>query len=831
MKTDIFFHQSSDIGAVQSVVPWLAPVNDHVIVNKDGSLLMGFEFSGLDPDNTDNRGVNLDTDLLHESFSVFDDRFIVYGMLHKRECERQAPDEFDNESSKYLDSFYQKQFEKAYEVKYQIFILFTGNTGSHKFFDRVSRIAVTENKSMPQALAGAIIESISGAVAYRIHKKDIDTKYEELTRAVDAFSAKCPFKLTSMRGDTFIVALSSLVNLASKPFPRKLPANALIDSWIGTNYINYKGEAIQFKGDSTKYLGAIGIKKFENAKTNSRIFEDLAKINSEFSLVIIMRMLGQSGSEAAINAAYDYFKLNEYNPISHALSKLSGSEPEANPGVAKQLGTLDDMKEQGVRLHCIFNFSVLVLGKSVGEVDKRSKQIIEFLNKGGITAIRERLNTQQSFLGSLPGGWNWQSRWDTIDLTAATHMFPKFSINEGDAQHNYYSKIYGKPLPNLISTLTEYGTRCRINTHKDDVGHMAIIAPTGGGKTTAVSLFLSQHRKYPDSRLIILDRDRSCEPVTRTHGGVHVNISKDSSRWNPCVVLKDGTDDGKRWFAKWIADRIETGSFQLDGKQKDAIAKAIDSLMVQSEESWCLTAYLHFLSEELAVHLNDWIQGGSRAVFDATEDQFSLSDWTTIEMSEILKDEEIGLAFLDYFFYRTYHLITNSKPVPTVIYLEEVPFLLDIGRGRKVFCDWLTTFRKKQASIWFTLQSVQRLTHPEIFNTVADNVFTFLFTKNKTINKDRDVLTQKLGFQDYQVDQIEKLNGIGNYIMVKDGVSYKLKIHLQPEVLAFLRSEKFVLDILDRYIQQIGAENMRKDMSWLSPYISEVTKRENSSKR
>ncbi|WP_143266630.1 hypothetical protein, partial [Paraburkholderia caledonica] len=69
---------------LQEMLPWMTYISDNVILNKDGSLLAGFEFSGLDPDNIDDELVNRAVEELERAINANLDERVTLWITTKR---------------------------------------------------------------------------------------------------------------------------------------------------------------------------------------------------------------------------------------------------------------------------------------------------------------------------------------------------------------------------------------------------------------------------------------------------------------------------------------------------------------------------------------------------------------------------------------------------------------------------------------------------------------------------------------------------------------------------------------------------------------------------
>lgn len=199
-------------------------------------------------------------------------------------------------------------------------------------------------------------------------------------------------------------------------------------------------------------------------------------------------------------------------------------------------------------------------------------------------------------------------------------------------------------------------------------------------------------------------------------------------------------------------------------------------------------------------------------MFDNEEDDLSLTNWTTIEMSSILSVDRIARAFIDLVFRK---IFTSLDGTPTFIYIEEASFLLNDPRFAPMIDEWLKAIRGRNGFLWLTIQSPQSVTNAEMSATILDNIYSFLLLYNKKIETHREAYKSNFGFEDHQVDMIAQLQPKRDYLLIQDGKARVMTTDFSPQALAYLRSEKAVLNVLDGLEEENAPD-------WKERYLNEV---------
>lgn len=808
----------ADVHPLQALCPWLNHVTPGLVLNKDGSLLAAFQYRGVDPDDLFDAQVDSYTEQMQKVFSRLDSRVTAWWILDKRRDPSYVAGDFQNQTAADLDEIYSKGFRAGqhYATSYTLYLLFTGSTGSDKFFDRVARIQSEKRVAVASALMSALKESLSGRKAFA---RDVGTLRDNIItfeRLIAGFTNAVPIKLKRLESDDFTSSLGAILNRASNPMQVNKPAEAMLDAYLPRNYVAAGPDLIKFEGSQrSTFVGVVGIKGWPGA-TTPMLFETLAAMDMEMTICQIVRFLDASESSATINPAIEYYHLTQYGLITHAIAKAGGNEPEAKPGKESMLYACREAQERigadGIT-YAYMAMSVFVYGDTKGDLKRSCDRVITNLENNHFTADRERINAMPAFAALLPGQWATQSRYDLVSVENVADACPIYTMDEGRREHAFFSKqVFRKPVPQLAVFGNRYGGRFNFSSHVDQVGHMLIIAPTGSGKSTFVNFCLSQFQRYGnDVRTIVFDRNRSCEVVTRLHGGQHIDLKKHSTRLNPLAMMRDGTEDGRTWVREFILRRFAEGGFIAETEDRQNLDIALEQLS-RGDGPVSMSKLAVLVSKRLEAQLAEWLQGRPFGMFDNETDDLSLSNWTTIEMSSILSVDRIARAFIDLVFRK---IFTQLDGKPTFIYVEEASFLVNDPRFAPMISEWLKAIRARNGFLWMTVQSPQSVTNAEMSATILDNIFSFLLLHNKKIESHRDAYRDNFAFEDHQIDMIAALQPKRDYLLVQDGQARVMTTEFSPEALAYLRSEKAVLNVFDKH----AAAN---EPGWQKDYLNEV---------
>lgn len=97
--------------------------------------------------------------------------------------------------------------------------------------------------------------------------------------------------------------------------------------------------------------------------------------------------------------------------------------------------------------------------------------------------------------------------------------------------------------PALLFTETDSTNPFLLNLHVGDVGHTAVVGPTGSGKSVFLAMLYTQFMKYDKARVFIFDKGASSKVPTYAHGGTFYDLGVDDTSFQPFRELGKLNED------------------------------------------------------------------------------------------------------------------------------------------------------------------------------------------------------------------------------------------------------------------------------------------------
>lgn len=784
------------------VLPWIDLVSDGLMLCKDGSLLASFEYGGLDFDNIQEDVLGGAMDQLLRSYAALDERITMWWSVSKKRDTSYPQNPFVNQAAQALDDLVEKHFDdgEVYCFTYHLHMLFTGETGVFRYMDSVARMVNEDGMSYPAALLKATMPGQAVANAALYDQKQLGQNIEEFERIIVGFVGATPFLgLNRLYESDLVTVLFREANIA---FPTntqfRKPEGSLFDSWASQSEIDSGRKSVRVSsafGD--RHLAQLRVMEYP-PQVGPMMLESTLAIASEMKLTLCVRFLGQAKSRAAIDGVADYYKMTQFSLLGRALKALTRKEAAADQGKLDLLAATLDAKRQQMSRQLPFvymSLALTVIADSSSKLEQSTNLVVSRLADSGCSVGREFLGCLPAYFSTIPGQYAYNVRLQgPINGEVLTMMTPVFTVHSGNPLHPYFSEILDHPVPAFSVFKNRYGGTVNFSPHFGQIGHMLIVAPTGGGKTTFANFALSQFQRYstPEKpvRTIVFDRDRSCRITTLLHDGTHIDMKSGSMKLNPVGVILEQTEDSRVWVREYIIRRIEEGNDVVTAVMRNQLDEAILVLQKRAEESPNIVPTLSDVRGQLHGNmrslLTEWCDGGAYANFDSASDDLDLADWTCIEMKEIMASERLARAFIDHVFRR---ILKSLDGTITFIYLEEASFLLRSPAFLPVIEDWIKTIRKLGGFLWMTVQSPESIPDGPAGKSILDNIFSYLFLANTRAESHRDYYKRLFALTDEQVDDIKTLTPQREYMLVTNGTSRVMKMVLDKQSLAYLRSE------------------------------------------
>ncbi len=360
--------------------------------------------------------------------------------------------------------------------------------------------------------------------------------------------------------------------------------------------------------------------------------------------------------------------------------------------------------------------------------DERLRLVEKVIQGRDFTAMIERVNAIESWLGSLPGHVYANVRQPPVSTLNLAHMMPFSAVWAGPDRDEHLAA------PPLFLAKTEGATPFRFALHVGDVGHTLVVGPTGAGKSVLLALMALQFRRYEGAQIFAFDFGGSIRAAALAMGGdwhdLGGSLTDDIAEpvaLQPLARIDEA--DERAWASEWVAAILAREKVEVTPEVKEHLWSALSNLASAPVQERTLTGLTVLLqSQPLKQALKPYCVGGPWGrLLDAEVERIGEADVQAIE-TEGLIGTGAAAAVLAYLFHRIEDRLDGR---PTLLIVDEGWLALDDDGFAGQLREWLKTLRKKNASVIFATQSLADIDGSRIAPAIIESCPTRLFLPNE----------------------------------------------------------------------------------------------------
>ncbi|MFN7110101.1 MAG: conjugal transfer protein TrbE [Brevundimonas sp.] len=372
-------------------------------------------------------------------------------------------------------------------------------------------------------------------------------------------------------------------------------------------------------------------------------------------------------------------------------------------------------------------YGYLTLTVTVADPDEarasaKARAVEAALNAQGLVARIEDLNAVEAWLGSLPGEPYADVRRPLVSTLNLADLLPVSAVWAGPERD---ACLDGPP---LATARTAGSTPFRLVLHVGDVGHAMVVGPTGAGKSALLAFLALQWFRYPDARVVFLDKGRSARAATLAACGAWYALEPGASfSLQPLRGIDQEVE--RAWASEWIAETVRLAGIDAVPRVREEIWIALSALAKAPVEQRTLTVFCALVQDKaVAAALEPLtLKGPHGALLDGAEQRGATSRFDTFELESLMATPSVVAPVLSALFHG---LEQEFDGRPTLLVLDEAWLFL----GETVFAarirEWLKTLRKKNVSVVFATQSLEDVAASSISASLIESCPTQIFLPN-----------------------------------------------------------------------------------------------------
>lgn len=771
-------------------LPYLAQIDDHTILLRDGRLMQVLALDGLLFETADSDEVNY-RKLLRDSMlqAIGTSRFALYHHLIRRSVEPQLKATFPDPFSAEVDEKWRHRLQSKRLFTNELFLALirrplqgSGGIADH-FARRFGRVSAE-----------------SRAAEFAIERRELDAARDALIAALSPYGVRLlgTYDIAGALASEPLEYLSALYNGDFRPV---LLPESDIGQYLPIRRVSFGAQTVELSaagGLERSFTAMISVKEYPG-QTAPGALDELMRLPLE---LVVTQSFGFVDRQGALRRA------------NLALRRMRAADDEAL-SLRSELTVARDDLAAGRAAFGEHHLTVAIRGGSLAAVDDGVAEVAAALTDIGMIAVREEMALEPAFWAQFPGNFPYIPRRGTVASRnfaslASMHNFPR-----GQAEGNHWGQAV------TVLETTAAGPY-HFNFHHGDLGNFTVIGPSGSGKTVLLNFLLAQARKF-DPRIIFFDKDRGAEPFLRAIGGVYDSLRiGEPSGLNP--LLLEDTPENRRFLIQWLGQLVADPGRELGPEDLAVIKDAVDANMGAPPEFRRLGHFAQLLRGDHRPHAGDiysrlepWWGSGERAwLFDNADDRVDLTRKVVgFDMTRILDDPALRTPTMMYLFHRVEERLDGMA---SIIVVDEGWKALDDEVFTRRIRDWEKTIRKRNGIVGFATQSAEDALSSRIASAIVEQSATQIFMANSKAQA-RDYV-DGFGLTQYEYELVRSLPDSAHAFLIKHGhesVVARLDLSGDRDLLTVLSGRERTVRRLD----EIRAEFGNEPDQWL-PHLREA---------
>ncbi|EEO40303.1 MULTISPECIES: ATPase [Fusobacterium] len=755
-----------DKNKLSTYVPWIAMIDEGIILNKNGTFQKTLRFRGYDLDSATIFELQNSNGRLNNVLTRLEGGWTLHIEARRVHSKEYESIDIKNFTLKLIDEERRNKFQSGtyFESEYYLTLTYLTPMDTEK---KLKNFFIEEEKT-----AENIDKSLEN---FKKEYREIKELFKDLFLEVEELNKEETYEY-----------LHSCISIKNhKVVVPEVPmyiSNYLCDSDMVGGLKPKLGN---------KHMRCISLQGFPNF-TVPCMFDELNRLGFEYRWVTRFMFLSKQEALSKLEKKWKATFSGRISMLKRVKMELTGEkEPtkidEDALEKADEINTQLNLTRADILSQGFYSCAIIIYGNTIEDVDDKALKIENTINKLGFITINETVNCVETFLGAIPGNIYNNVRTPILNTISLCHLLPTSSVWAGDKWNKELN------MPPLVYTQTNGSTAFRFNLHVGDIAHTCIIGPTGAGKSTALGLINAQYKKYPNSQVFIFDKGGSARILTYAIGETFFDLGVDNLTFQPLRgigILKNNLDEDEKkirslkekngevfseldkqkilnkekerayreleWANEWVLEIFAQENIELNQVQKTKIWQALELLATSEEKFRTISNLRTSLNDrELKDTLEKYtIKGALGRFFDSDEENFSFSDWQVFEMEKIMNVKSAVTPLLSYLFHKVEEKLTGA---PSIIVLDECWLFFDNEQFANKIREWLKVLRKKNTGVIFATQELGDIMNSKLFTTILDACLTKIFLPNANALADNySVIYKKFGLNSKEIQIISE---------------------------------------------------------------------------
>ena len=767
-------------GSLCSQVNLFGFIDDEIFLTKSGELGVILAIDGVDYECLDTNTIENLTARLTAAFRLFDENCRVYQYLFKRNRERIPFQTNDNpvvnaaihNRINYLNS----KADSLYSIEICFVILYEGFR--HKASILNSLVALPSN---PANAIRELLAMLSTRKQLLLIEGELDRSRTALRSKVRNFCAQV-VDFVGIRilpkAEAFRV-LKQILNFSPLKIENaRLKHDTFLDYYLCESHLEcHRG----FLRVDDFYVKVLTLKE-PSAHSFPLIFKRLLEVEANYFICTEWKKQEPLKSRSFIHSRRRHFHNTKRSVSSYV---TTSDQPQQNEDILideskeAQVHDLGEaLKELEIKGNYFgqYSLTVVLFDKDLSKIEAACAEFYKHFSVHDAQLYEERYNLFNSYLATVPGNYAFNLRSLLILNTNYADYSFLFTLHSGNKFNTHLKQEY------LAVLETNHRTPYYLNLHYKDTAHSVILGRTGSGKSFLLNFLITNLQKYAPYTFIF-DLGGSFEHLTRLFDGTYVKVGPHTAGFtiNPfCLPENKQNLDFLALFIKVLADSHSGNALSMEEEQE--LYQQIENLYSVEPELRTLGVLVNTLPRALSLKLQKWTAGGQFGfLFDNVQDTVTFSRFQCFDFQGMQQYPQILEPLLFYILHRANQVITNRdiSHVFKAFLIDEAWIFFKNSRIRSYIIEALKTWRKQNAAMILSTQSLDELRKSDIVDVVIETCATKIFLANPDM--DRDLYRNQFHLNDKEIELISTLVPKRQFLIKNHDIAKVANLDVDPK--------------------------------------------------
>lgn len=724
---------SDNASGFSDLLNYAAPVDDGVVLCKDGSFLAGFYYQGDDPESSSDDDKNHLTATVNNYSHRFGTGWAVWtdairtpspGYPDPSQCH------FPDPISALIDAERREQFEEVgthFETEYAMVFSFHPPSRAASKFSNMFYSDKSHN---------------TDEAFFQVHlaefKKKISFFYEGLKRELflrRMGTIKVDTEIGSYISDELVNYISYCLN--GKKIKLRLPQCPLyMDTWIGADEL-WVGDMPKF---GQQYVACVSVDGYPE-ESNPGMLGLIERLPLSLRWSSRYIFLDQQPGLEVLEKKFRQWNLwaggNIFSQVKKARGGVGRDDLDSIAMRNEVEQAVKDAKS-GEITNGYYTSVIVLMDEDPVVLEQKATYVATQIETTGFHARIERINTQEAWRGTFPGHIRENVRKVFLHTLNLADLMPLSTIWPGSEFNP--CPFFPEKSPPLMYSTAAGSTPFRFNNYVGDVGHTFVGGPTGHGKSVFLAMLGLQHLRYVSKQgqpatLEVLDSGYSMYTACKAVGGKHYDIGAEDSGLSLFPLGEIDTVADRAWAASWIETCYELQTERkLTTSQRHLVLDALRRMSDADKETRSLSEFIHEVQDDpIKEAMRHYAKGGALGkLLDGNSDPIQGSHCIVYEIGALMGMKDVNALPVLLYLFRRFR--KSLKGQPAMLVMDEAWLVFARDFTREILVEYLRGLRKEFCSVVLATHNLSDAAKSGIMDIILQLCLTKIWLPNHEAN-------------------------------------------------------------------------------------------------